>query len=145
MLSCLAAFDRVARSGRLGEPVFFRCHVMGPPERALARLAETLAAVATVMGGVPDRLQAGGDAASGNLHAVLVFQSGVCALVYTGPGEDAVDAMLLGNHGAAYGPQTPVSRNQSGPSCLAGGTLDAVDEFREWIVRSLSRGPDVPP
>jgi hypothetical protein len=34
---------------------------------------------------------------------VLLFRSGACLLVYTGPGQAAVDATLIGNHGAAYG------------------------------------------
>src|SRR5262249_39831907 len=98
----LAPFERVARSGRLGAPVFLRLQLTGPPESALARLAEALADAVALLGDEPHALFARGDEALGALHAVLPFRSGACALVTTGPGQEAVDGMLLGNHGAAY-------------------------------------------
>jgi hypothetical protein len=96
--------QQIARSGRLGQPVFLRWQVTAPPERALASLAEALAAATALFEDAPATLQAAGDEAAGALHAVLVFRSGSTVLVYTGPGEEAADVMLLGNHGAAYGP-----------------------------------------
>jgi hypothetical protein len=140
MLDPLAAFDRILLSGRLGEPVFLRCQVTGPPERAVQRLAETLAAATAVIGGVPDRLQCRGDAASGCLHAILVFRSGASVLVTTGPGEEAVDGMLLGNHGVVYGPGAPLSRYQHDAWSSSPRASQAVDSFLTLIHQALSTG-----
>jgi hypothetical protein len=133
----LETFGRVLQSGRLGEPVFLRCQVTGPPERAVQRLAETLAAATAVIGGLPDRLQACGDPASGCLHAVLVFRSGASVLVTTGPGEEAVDGLLLGNHGAAYGPDGALSRYQEAAS-LAHSDPAVADRFLTLVHQALS-------
>jgi hypothetical protein len=133
-----AAFDRILRSGRLGEPVYLRCQVTGPPERALQRLAETMVAATTVMGGAPDRVQARGDTASGSLHAVLLFRSGACVLVTTGPGDETVDGMLLGNHGAAYGPGVPLSRYQHDTEPSSPRDPEVVECFLRSICQALS-------
>jgi hypothetical protein len=128
MLDPLSALHGVARSGRLGQPVFLRCHITAPPERALTELAGTLASAAALFEDTPTTLHACGNEAAGALQVALLFRSGSCVLAYTGPGEAALDTMLLGNHGAAYGPATPA----------AGATVapEAASEHRvQWASR----------
>ena len=130
---------RVARSGQVGQPVFLRCQVTGPPERAVTVLAEALAAAAALFDNSPETLQAAGDEAAGALHAVLIFRSGSTVLAYVGPGEETVDVMLLGNHGAAYGPAVPVPPHPRSARFLATGVADeAAHQFVALIRRSLS-------
>jgi hypothetical protein len=139
MPDLLAALRRVARSGRLGQPVFLRCHVTAPPERALTALAEALAAAAALFDDAPATLQAAGDKAAGSLHAVLIFRSGSTVVAYTGPGEEAADAMLLGNHGAAYGPGAALPDTRpSGPMIDPGEA--SVRRFTDWVRAALAEG-----
>jgi hypothetical protein len=130
---------RVARSGQVGQPVFLRCQVTGPPERAVTVLAEALAAAEALFDDTAETLQAAGDEAAGALHAVLIFRSGSTVLAYTGPGEEAVDVMLLGNHGAAYGPAVPVPPHPRSAGFLTTGMADeSALPFVALIQRSLS-------
>ena len=135
----LAALQGIARSGRLGQPVFLRCQVTAPPERAVTFLAEALAAAAALFEDTPDTLQAAGDKAAGALHAALIFRSGSTVLAYAAPGEEAVDVMLLGNHGTAYGPGGPISLHRRTAGVLtAGEGGETADQFIGLIQRSLA-------
>jgi hypothetical protein len=141
MLSSLDAFQRLARSGRLGQPVFFRCQITGPPERALETLAETLADATALLEDVPRTLQTRGEIASGCLHAILVFRSGSSVLVATGPGEETVDAMLLGNHGAAYQGSGVQAFRRSGVQDAASSEPERLNartpERRSWFLTAI--------
>jgi hypothetical protein len=129
-----AVLNHVARSGRLGQPVFLRLQITCPPERAVSALAEGLAEAAVFFEDVPASLHALGDETSGALQALLRFRSGSCILAYTGPGSDAVDGMLLGNHGAGYAPGAPALTPQRDREA---GQLTAL------LRRSLSTGQPV--
>lgn len=134
----LIRFKAIAHSGRLGEPVFLRLQITCPPERAVAALAEGLAEATALFEDAPASVHVRGDETSGALHALLLYRSGSCLLAYTGPGEDAVDGLLLGNHGAAYragalGPPCPAS-GESG----AGEASSEADQLAALIRQSLS-------
>jgi hypothetical protein len=131
MLVGIAELKRVARSGRVGQPVFLRCTLQCEPARAEDVAAAALAAAAAVIGDRPRTLFARGEAASGSVHALLDFASGPTALVAVGPGEPAWDVMLLGNHGAAY-----LESARCAPANNRGRTTH-VDEG-PWVVRCWS-------
>jgi hypothetical protein len=139
----LAPFQRVARSGRLGAPVFLRLQLTGPPESAVARVAAAMAEAVALFDTAPASLFARGDEASGSLHAGLTFRSGACVLVTTGPGEETADGMLLGNHGAAYS-SGPAALPTSVPRDLADDPADRDrSTFVALIQASLREGQTV--
>jgi hypothetical protein len=138
MIETAGVFHRIALSGRLGQRVFLRCQITGPAERALTALAEALVSAVALFDDAPASLQSWGDEAAGALHCILLFRSGSCVLVYTAHGNEAVDALLLGNHGAAYGPGasgSPFLRSEEHRTGLPSG---AADQFVALIHRSLS-------
>ena len=143
MADLFESLQRIARSGRLGQPVFLRCQVTAPPGRALTSLAAALAAAAALFDDAPATLQAAGDEAAGALHAILIFRSGATVLAYTGPGEEAADAMLLGNHGAAYGPGTPGFYHPGSDRFRTEVALAEIDQWVALIRRSLAVGQPV--
>jgi NAD(P)H-hydrate repair Nnr-like enzyme with NAD(P)H-hydrate epimerase domain len=129
----LEALERVARSGRVGQPVFLRCQVTAPPERAVAALAAALAAAVAVLDDAPEpsSLQAWGDEAAGPLQVVLLHSSGSSVLAYSGPGNETSDALLLGNHGAAYG--------ATAPCLLSGGSASGAAALEQQFVGLIRR------
>jgi predicted dehydrogenase len=90
----------LARSGRIGTPVFLRCLLTGPPDRAEQQAKTALADAAALFGEAPDAVLTRGTGASG--HALARFPSGACALLLAAPGAPSLELMLLGNRGAAY-------------------------------------------
>lgn len=102
MLVGIEVFQRIARSGQVGQPVFFRCALQCRPALAEEATSRAIAAAVAVIGDRPRALFARGSAAEGSLYALLDFFGGPSALVIVGPGAPKWDGMLLGNHGAAY-------------------------------------------
>jgi hypothetical protein len=140
-------FGRIARSGRVGQPVFFRCVITSWPALAEEAAAVALAAAVAVIGDRPRTLFARGEPDRGNLHALLDFFGGATALVAVGPGEPGWDAMLLGNHGAAYLDSTTPSRydRAAGESWSSVGEVAAHrDRFQALLRQALAADGAVP-
>lgn len=97
-----ATFEQLARSGRVGVPVFLRCAVTGPPSEAEETLSAILEAATAILDDRPATLFARGTPNAGDFHTVVTFVSGKSALAVVAPGPPSWDVMLLGNHGAAY-------------------------------------------
>jgi hypothetical protein len=132
----LGALEQVARSGRVGQPVFLRCQVTAPPQGSVAALAGALDAAVTLFEAAPDSLQVWGDESAGALHAVLLFRSGASVLITTGPGAATADAVLLGNRGAVYGPAAPGLLQERDDGVTAGSA--AAEPFAALVRRALS-------
>jgi hypothetical protein len=124
---------RVAGSGRVGQPVFLRCVFACPREEAMATAARGLAFAARIIGDRPRALFARGEPAAGDLHVLLDFEGGPSALIAVGPGKPAWDAMLLGNHGAAY---------LEDASCVVTGEAEApvVGRWSSVVQEALAAG-----
>lgn len=138
MRAAIETFRRVADSGRVGQPVFFRCLIGCPKDQAEAAVAWGLAAAVSLLGDRPQKLFVRGDRAAGALHALLDFAGGACALVAVAPGAPAWEAMLLGNHGAAYLESAAALRRE----CRESASREAC--WRAAIARSLAEGGPVP-
>ncbi len=98
----------VARSGRIGRPVFVRwtetVGERGPGAQAAADAA--VGHVAEWMGAPPDRRTVIGSPEAGNLTVFCVWDGGQSAIVATGVAttddRPGLDIALIGSSGAAY-------------------------------------------
>jgi hypothetical protein len=144
--------QRVARSGRVGRPVFVRCVIACPMTGGdaapavppvLYHAAAAIEGAVALIGDRPRTLFARGEPASGDLHVLLDFETFATAMIAVAPGEPAWDAMLLGNHGAAY--LEGDARRQTPDASQGGGSLaSGVWRLASLIERALAEGRPVP-
>jgi hypothetical protein len=101
------AIQSAIASKRLGQPVFARYVLHGPPsaDGIVPRLARTMACVRGWMAQPLDRVYALGSVESGHITLTLLFRQGATSLVSVVPGTSAglsVDVFLVGNHGSLH-------------------------------------------
>jgi hypothetical protein len=101
------AIQSAIASKRLGQPVFVRYLLHGPPsiDGIVPRLVRTMACVRGWMAQPLDRVHALGSVESGHVTLTLVFRRGATSIVSVAPGTSAglfVDVFLVGNHGSCH-------------------------------------------
>ena len=98
----------IARSGRIGRPVFVRWTetVRAPGPAAQAAADAAVGHVSGWMGAPPDRQTVIGSPESGNLTVFCAWDGSQSAIVATGvasaDGRPGLDIALIGSSGAAY-------------------------------------------
>jgi predicted dehydrogenase len=99
------AVQAALAAGRLGTPVFVRCHLQQQQAKAAGRrLAQVREVVQGWLGAKPAREYRLGDSSAGHACAMIEYGGGPTALISTSAAaaDNGVEVLLLGNRGALY-------------------------------------------